>query len=110
MAIRHDTSHAVERGGAEGADRAALEAAYHADIGRVLRRRLVLIVGLFLAFVGVAVAAERAAYPDRAPFIGAIYLAEVAVALLALVACRARRVRERPGLVAAALATPPSAP
>ncbi len=102
MTQRHDIAPDVPN--ATGGAPAAVEAAYHREIGRVLRRRLTLIVALYLTFVGIAVAAERTAYPERAPLITAIYLAQVVSAITALVACRVPRVRDRPGMIAATLA------
>ena len=55
-------------------------------------------------FVGVGVWAERAAYPARAHFITAIYLAEVVACGAGLAALWGSPLRERPGLVGAVVA------
>jgi signal transduction histidine kinase len=101
----HDMPHAAPPAAIDAARQATIEAAYHAEIGRVLRRRLHLTVFLYLLFVGVGVYAERTSYPLRAPLITAIYLAEVLASGAALVALRASRLRDRPGMVGAALAS-----
>ncbi len=99
----HDMPHDPPPAGIDAATHATIEAAYHAEIGRVLRRRLVLTLSLFLVFVGAGVWAERASYPERAYFITAIYLAEVVACATAALALRLPALRHRPGLVGAAV-------
>jgi signal transduction histidine kinase len=86
------------------AERCALEAAYQADIGPQIRRRLHLAVFLFLSFVGTAVYAERLAYPARASTITTIYGAQLAAAALGLGACHVPGLRRRTAAIAATLA------
>lgn len=69
MAASPDTSHVEQPGAPEAARRAEIDAAYHVEMGRILRRRLHLTTLLFLLFVGIGVCAERIAYPGRARFI-----------------------------------------
>jgi signal transduction histidine kinase len=105
MVKTHDMPHDAPPAGVDAAQHATIEAAYHAEIGRLLRRRLQLTVFLYLLFVGVGVYAERASYPMRAHLITAIYLAEVLASGTALIAIRVSRLRDRPGLVGAVLAS-----
>jgi signal transduction histidine kinase len=105
MRSSSNTSHVEPLTALDDVQRAALAAGYHAEMGRVLRRRLHLTLFLFLLFVGAAVLAERAAYPARARLITSIYLVQVVTAVLALIACRVPRVRDRPGMIAAVVAS-----
>ncbi len=105
MANSNDRSHIERLSALDESQRAALQAAYHEETARILRRRLQLMVVLFLLFVGIGICAERAAYPTRAYFATAIYLAEVAAAAIALVACRVPRLRDHPGAIGAVLAS-----
>jgi signal transduction histidine kinase len=93
--------HSVPPPGIDAASHATIEAAYHAEIGRVLRRRLPLTLSLYLLFVGVGVWAERASYPARAQLITAIYLAELVACGAGIAALWTSRLRDRPGLVGA---------
>jgi signal transduction histidine kinase len=104
MLRAHDMPHTAPPPGIDGASYATIEAAYHAEIGRVLRWRLPLTLSLYLLFVGVGVWAERAAYPARAHLITAIYLAEVVACGVGLAALWGSPLRDRPGLVGAAVA------
>jgi signal transduction histidine kinase len=101
----HDMPHDAPPAGIDEAQHAAIEAAYHAEIGRLLRRRLQVTVFLYLLFVAVGVYVERASYPLRAHLITAIYLAEVLASGTALIALRTATLRDRPGMVGAALAS-----
>ncbi|MBI3767662.1 MAG: GAF domain-containing protein [Deltaproteobacteria bacterium] len=101
----NDKSHVERLSALDESQRVVLDAAYHAETGRILRRRLPLTVFLFLLFVGVGVSAERASYPARAHLITVVYLGQVAAAAIALFACRVPWLRDRPGLIGAALAS-----
>src|SRR5436190_23177427 len=104
MLRAHDMPHTAPPPGIDAARYATIEAAYHAEIGRVLRWRLPLTLSLYLLFVGIGVWAERASYPARAHLITAIYLAEVVACGAGLAALWGSPLRDRPGLVGAVVA------
>jgi signal transduction histidine kinase len=100
MSRTHDKPHPAPPG-IDAASYATIEAAYHAEIGRVLRWRLPLTLSLYLLFVGIGVWAERASYPARAALITAIYLAELVACGAGIAALWTSRLRDRPGMVGA---------
>ena len=84
------------------AERAALTAAYRADTGRVLLRRLDLIVTVFLVLVGLTALLNQRHHPEHAGTVALMYVADVIICLVAVLVCRTTRFR--PDTVGAALA------
>ncbi len=105
MSKTHDMPHDATPVADTWAQLPTIEASYHAEIGRILRRRLHLTAFLYLLFVGGGVLAERAAYPVRAALITDIYVAQVLACVSALIAIHLPALRDRPGLIGATLAS-----
>ena len=80
-----------------------LRAAYRAETARVLHQRLTLTIALFLFFVGTSIFVERVYHPLRTNAVIHMYVAECVACVVAIVLCRLRILRDRPGAVAAAL-------
>src|SRR5882762_6840015 len=89
-------------GGAER-DRAAIEAAYREETLRAVRHRLAVGAGLFLLFVGIVVGLEPVYHPERGGTLRHIYLLELLVCALGLAATNLPRLRDRAGVIAAAV-------
>jgi signal transduction histidine kinase len=83
------------------ADAKPLAAVYWAETDVAVRRRLDLVVVLFCLCVGISVALENVFHPERRTTILAVYAAELAACVVALVTCR--RTALSPRAVAATL-------
>jgi signal transduction histidine kinase len=95
----------VDPGEPSPAERALLVAVYAAETERVLRHRLTIMVGLFLALVGTSVVLEHLFHAERGPIIRAFYAVEALACGAAVLACRRGRVSLPPGPVSALLAS-----
>lgn len=94
---------AVPTGDAIQHDTAALRDEYLDETVRLLRRRIDLAVGLFVGFVGLALAVDLVVHPERrAPGLS-IYAIEILVCAMAVTATRVRAVRRHAGLIIAVL-------
>jgi len=87
---------------ASEAERAALTAAYRAETVRILRRRLDLIVTVFLVLVGLTAVINQRYHPEHAQTVAIMYLSDIVVCLVAVLVCRSSQLW--PGTVGAALA------
>ena len=67
-------------------ERAAIGAAWEAETARVIRTRVHVALGIFVAFVGAAVLLERVYHPERGNRLVHVYLVELAVCVLGLLA------------------------
>jgi signal transduction histidine kinase len=74
-------------------DPSSLQRVYQIELARVLRGRRLLSTGLFALFIGVASLLEWAYHPDRTGTVAQLYLAEIMVCLVGLLAHRSRRLQ-----------------
>jgi hypothetical protein len=84
----------------EGAE---LQAAYRAEMDRMLRRRLRLTVALYLFLVGVGSILDARFHPERTSAVSVAYAAELLACALALAAAHLPRAPLGPGTVGALL-------
>jgi signal transduction histidine kinase len=88
---------------ADGVEQTALAAAYRAETGRLLCRRLDLTISLALLFLGIGVIGERLSYPERAHAITIWYGTTLFVCAFGVVACRLPGLRAAPQTIGVAV-------